>query len=80
MNMKLKSLLNKAIDQTEYLQSGTPFRLTKLFQLNYLDQHLNEDERKELELAYFIAYKNGTIKGIEFNKEYMHNRSEYIKL
>ena len=80
MNMKLKSLLDKAIDQTKHLPSGTTFRLTKLFQHNYWDQHLNKNERKELELAYFIAYKNGTIKGIEFNKEYMHNRSEYIKL
>lgn len=80
MNMKIKLLLNKAIDETEYLPSGTTFRLTKLFQLNYLDQHLNKDERKELELAYFVAYKNGTIKNIEFNKEYMYNRSEYIKL
>ncbi|EHS02258.1 hypothetical protein SEVCU129_2336 [Staphylococcus epidermidis VCU129] len=80
MNTKLKLLLNKAIDQTEYLPSGTPFRLTNLFQPNYLNQHLNKNERKELEVAYFIAYKNGTIKGIEFNKKYMRNRSEYIKL
>ncbi|MDW4132751.1 hypothetical protein QI241_12535 [Staphylococcus saprophyticus] len=80
MNTKIKLLLNKAIDETEHLPSGTTFRLPKLFQLNYLDQHLHEDERKELELAYFIAYKNGTIQGIEFNKEYMYNRSEYIKL
>lgn len=80
MNKKLKLLLNKAINQTEHLPSGIPFRLTKLFQPNYLDQHLNKNERKELELAYFIAYKNGTIKGIKFNKQYMNNRSEYIKL
>ncbi|MDU3949604.1 MAG: DUF1413 domain-containing protein [Staphylococcus aureus] len=80
MNTKLKSLLDKAIDQTEHLPSGTTFRLTSLFQPNYLDQHLNKNERKDLEVAYFIAYKNGTIKDIEFKKEYMQNRSEYIKL
>ena len=80
MNMKLKSLLDKAIDQTKHLPSGTTFRLTKLFQPNYLDQHLNKNERKELEAAYFIACENGTIKDIEFKKGYMNNRSEYIKL
>lgn len=80
MDKKIELLLNKAIDETKRLPSGTTFRLTKLFRLNYLDQHLNKDERKELETAYFIAYKNGTIKDIEFKKAYMHNRSEYIKL
>ncbi|MBF9287469.1 DUF1413 domain-containing protein [Staphylococcus epidermidis] len=80
MDKKIESLLNKAIDETKRLPSGTTFRLTRLFEPNYLDQHLNKDERKELEAAYFIAYKNGTIKDIEFKKGYMNNRSEYIKL
>lgn len=80
MDKKIESLLNKAIDETKRLPSGTTFRLTRLFEPNYLDQHLNKDERKELEAAYFIAYKNGTIKDIEFKKRYMNNRSEYIKL
>lgn len=80
MDKKIESLLNKAIDETKRLQSGTTFRLTRLFEPNYLDQHLNKDERKELEAAYFIAYKNGTIQDIKFNQKYMNNRSEYIKL
>lgn len=80
MDKKIESLLNKAIDETKRLPSGTTFRLTRLFEPNYLDQHLNKDERKELEAAYFIAYKNETIKDIEFKKGYMNNRSEYIKL
>lgn len=80
MNKKIKLLLNKAIDETKCLQSGTTFRLTNLFAPNYLDQHLNKDERKELEAAYFIAYANGTIQGIKFKQKYMRNRSEYIKL
>lgn len=80
MDKKIESLLNKAIDETKRLPSGTTFRLTRLFEPNYLDQHLNKDERKELEAAYFIAYKNGTIQDIKFEQEYMDNRSEYIKL
>lgn len=80
MNKKIKLLLNKAIDETKRLPSGTTFRLTNLFAFNYLNQHLNKDERRELEAAYFIAYENGTIKDIEFKKRYMNNRSEYIKL
>lgn len=80
MNKKIKLLLNKAIDETKRLPRGTTFRLTRFFEPNYLDQYLNKNERKVLEAAYFIAYKNGTIKDIEFKEEYMDNRSEYIKL
>lgn len=80
MNKKIKLLLSKAIDETKRLPSGTTFRLNNLFAPNYLDQHLNKNERKELEAAYFIACENGTIKDIEFKKGYMNNRSEYIKL
>lgn len=80
MSTKVAKLLKYAIEQTEILNTGMVFKLSALFQPNYLDTYLSSQERDELETEYFLAYKREEIQDIEFKKEYMGKRSEYKKV
>lgn len=80
MSTKLANILKKAIKQTKGINIGSTFRLSALFQPGYLDNHLNTQEREELEIEYFLANQRGEIQDIKFHKEYLYKRSEYKKL
>lgn len=80
MTAKVAKVLRDAIEQTKTLDTRRIFRLSALFQPGYLDTHLSSQEREELEIEYFLAYRRGDIQGIKFEKEYMGKRSEYKKL
>lgn len=80
MTAKVAQVLKAAIAKTKTLNTGKVFRLSALFQPGYLDTHLSIQEREELEIEYFLAYKRGDIQGIKFEKPYMGKRSEYEKL
>ena len=80
MTAKVAKVLRDAIEQTKTLDTRRIFRLSALFQPGYLDTHLSNQERDELEIEYFLAYTRGDIQGIKYKKAYMGKRSEYEKL